>query len=160
MITAERLRELLHYDPNTGEFRWRMAKKGTYAGAVAGRYNTDGDGYRQIGINRRLYKKHRLAWFYMTGAWPRHEIDHINGDRGDNRFCNLREATASENRRNMRKRVNNTSGYKGVSLDAERERASQWMARTNSLADRSPERARIAYIFAAWDHFGDFARVR
>ncbi len=139
-------------------------KKGTYAGAVAGRYNTDGDGYRQIGINRRLYKKHRLAWLYMTGAWPRHEIDHINGDRGDNRFCNLREATASENRRNMRKRVNNTSGYKGVSLDAER---GLWRARiTVDGKDkllgrfRSPERARIAYIFAAWDHFGDFARVR
>jgi hypothetical protein len=103
----------------TGVFRWRMAKKGIYAGAIAGCYSV-GDGYRQIRINKHPYKEHRLAWLYMTDAWPKREIDHVNGGRIDNRFCNLREATPAENRRNSRNRINNTSGFKGVSLDAAR----------------------------------------
>jgi hypothetical protein len=163
-LTAERLRELLHYDPNTGEFRWRVAKKGMYAGTVAGCHNRYGDGYRLIGIDGRLYREHRLAWLYMTGAWPTHEIDHINGDRVDNRFCNLQEATPTENRRNSRKRVNNTSGYKGVSWDSTKGlwKARITVGRKEKFLGRfsSPERAYIAYIFATWDHHGDFWRVR
>jgi hypothetical protein len=122
MITAERLRELLSYDPETGVFRWLVRR-------LPGNIRKQSiSGYRGIHIDGRRYKCSRLVWLYQTGEWPTHEIDHVNGDRVDNRFCNLREATLTENRWNSRKRVNNTSGYKGVSWDSAR---SLWKARIN-----------------------------
>src|SRR5690606_11618117 len=72
------------------------------------------DGYREVGIDGRLYKAHRVIWLYIAGEWP-DEIDHINGDRSDNRFANLRAVSRAENMRNKRSYKNNRSGQNGVS---------------------------------------------
>jgi len=115
-LTAQRLRELLHYDPETGVFTWRVRMSNVvHANTIAGAIETI-EKYRSIKIGGYSYKAHRLAWFYMTGEWPPHEVDHINGERSDNRWANLRSATKSQNQQNTRKpRAHGTSGFLGVS---------------------------------------------
>ena len=91
-LTAQRLREALHYDPETGVFTWATAVSSkTVPGARAG--NQHIAGYFRIRLDGYSYKAHRLAWLYMTGAWPAECIDHINRNNSDNRFSILREAT-------------------------------------------------------------------
>lgn len=161
-ITAVRLRELLHYDPETGVFTHRVGRKGrgTRAGDVAGRIRKQ-DGYRRIGLDHGRYVASRLAWLYMTGEWPAAEIDHINCVRSDDRFINLRPATRDENARNTRRPSSNTSGLKGVSW-----RGGKWRATIKK--DRkpihigffaSPEAAHAAYVAKAQELFGEFARA-
>lgn len=121
-ITAEMARQLLNYDPDTGELRWKcrplsMFKAGEwrdarwsqakwntrYAGEIAGRIN-DG-GYPLVNMKSyRPYRAHRLIWLMVHGRWPSGEIDHINGIRHDNRLCNLREGTRAENHQNLKAR--------------------------------------------------------
>lgn len=101
-LTHARLLELLHYDPDFGEFRNRVRRGMTgRAGAVSGNARHSG-GYRQMQVDGVVYLCHRLAWFYMTGGWPPPglEIDHINRDRTDNRWSNLRVVTRSFNSSN------------------------------------------------------------
>ena len=112
MVTQEELKELLHYNPDTGIFT-RIASRGSVkAGYIAG--CLDKDGYITIKINCKTYKAHRLAWFYVHGKWPKHKIDHINHVRADNRIANLRCATCRENNKNSSLRKDNTSGVCGV----------------------------------------------
>ena len=102
----------LDYDPETGFFTWVGDTGNQYRGTRAG--SIEKKGYRQIEAEGFRYMAHRLAWFLMTGSWPKHQIDHINGIKDDNRWCNLREATNAENKRNAGRRADNTSGYKCV----------------------------------------------
>jgi hypothetical protein len=163
MLTAERLRELLDYDPLTGVFLWRVTRGRAVAGAVAGHMET-GDrtrGYWVIMIDRKLYRAHRLAWFYVHGAWPQDEIDHRNLVRQDNRMANLRQATRSQNRANYRLRPQN-SGMKGITY---RRKTGKWQAqiqvegkKINIGSFLKPEEAHAAYRSAALHHFGEFAR--
>ena len=99
LITISELIAQLNYEPETGIFTWKKAKRGhTKAGAKAGTIRPNG--YINITINRKPYYAHRLAWFYTTGQWPTHHIDHINGVRDDNRIENLREADRKSTRLN------------------------------------------------------------
>lgn len=112
-LTAEYLRELLSYDPDTGTFVWRVSCQGTKAGDVAGTPGSEGRRHITIGYSR--FKAHRLAWLYVYGSWPKQLIDHINGDPTDNRICNLREASVSENQGNQRAaHTNNETGLLGA----------------------------------------------
>lgn len=111
-LTAERLRELINYDPETGIFTWRVSRKRARAGNLVGNFNADG--YLQAKVLYKLYRLHRLAWLYVYGTWPKEEIDHINRIRTDNRISNLREANRIENGQNRSISKANTSGYKGV----------------------------------------------
>lgn len=111
-LTQARLRELLHYNPLTGVFTNRTTRGNARKGAEAG--CPSGDGYRQITLDGRLYRTHRLAWFYMTGEWPDPEVDHDDGDHGNNRWGNLREATTGMNAQNRKKSTRNKSGHTGV----------------------------------------------
>ena len=113
MITQVRLKELLHYDPETGLFTWLVSRRGGAAGSKAGYKRPDG--YICIGMEKLRYHAGRLAWLYVHGRWPEVEIDHINGIPGDNRIENLREATRLENSQNIRLSMKNTSGFPGVS---------------------------------------------
>lgn len=113
-LTAERVREVLSYDESSGIFTWRMKRGRCGAGSIAGNQSR---GYVQIHVDGRQYFAHRLAWLYTTGDWPVGEIDHINGDRSDNRWVNLRDVSRAVNQQNRRtaQRNNKTSKYLGVS---------------------------------------------
>src|SRR6266550_3100590 len=126
-LTAERLREMLHYAPETGVFTWRAKVNRIHVGDVAGyiRHGVHG-GYRVIRIGGRQYYAGRLAWLYVMGAWPVAEIDHINCDRADDRWCNLREATSAQNAFNRRLRIDNVAAAKGVRWGIS---CSKWQAR-------------------------------
>src|SRR6202035_1518813 len=163
IITAARLREILHRDLETGVFTWRITRSGkARTGGIAGCVNSAG--YIQIRIDRRLYYAHRLAWLYMTGAWPKKAIDHINRDPSDNRWSNLRDlATKSLNGANTGLRTDNTSGFNGVTWAA---RSRKWNAqiRVNGYLIHlgyfdNPVHAAVAYRQAALKFHGKFAPV-
>lgn len=159
-LTAERLREVLDYDPMTGIFRWKTLSRngrGHKPGDVAG---TNDGKYLRIKIAQVRYRAHRLAWFYMTGSWPKVTIDHKNRSFCDNRFENLREATTQEQALNKRTWRQKKNPLKGVSQS----RGRRWQARICSgrrsvhlgMFDTAEE-AHAAYVAAAKQHFGDFA---
>jgi len=121
-LTAEILRETLSYDKDTGIFmRIKSRFKDRYKGVESGYIRNDG--YRCITINTYPYLAHRLAWLYMTGKFPEHQIDHIDHDRSNNAWNNLRDATRAENARNCSISKNNKSGVNGVYW-----RANKWEA--------------------------------
>lgn len=114
-LTADRLRELLHYNPITGIFTWAekvsdKVRVGVRAGRCTGRL-----AYRVIGLLGERYAEHRLAVLHVTGAWPALEVDHINGEPSDNRWSNLRECSHAENHQNRKTPSHNTTGIAGVS---------------------------------------------
>lgn len=115
-LTAELLREFLHYDPETGVFTRRIASgyRGCHrAGSIVGSISKDG--YIEIGLEGRGFMAQRLAWLYVHGQWPVHQIDHRNGIRDDNRISNLRDVVPYVNAQNKRKpQRGTTSGFIGV----------------------------------------------
>lgn len=112
-LSQAKLKENVHYDPETGVFTRIKPTCGFSVGVILGGMTKDG--YVRIQISGSRNHAHCLAWLYMTGEMPKECIDHINGVRTDNRFCNLREATRGQNAQNQRKpRVNNKSGFLGV----------------------------------------------
>ena len=114
MITQTRLLELLRYAPDTGIFTWRVRTSNRVnVGDVAGTVRKDG--YVVLRIDKALMLAHRLAFLHMTGKWPEAEVDHINGVRSDNRWCNLRDVPPRQNKENMRSaRAGNKSLLLGV----------------------------------------------
>lgn len=117
-LTAERLRELVHYDPDTGIFTRKTDRGGFAVGSEMGCVSHRG--YSKICIDKRRYYAHRLAWLYMHGETPK-VVDHINGNTSDNRLTNLRNVDQAGNLQNM-KRMNrtNTSGFTGVTRKRKR----------------------------------------
>jgi len=109
---SEAITDLLSYSPETGEFTWKVARGRCSAGSTAG-YDT-GRGYIGIRINKRCTYAHRIAFLLMTGSEPKAQVDHINGDRSDNRWVNLREVTCAENMMNRQVSGRNKSGVMGV----------------------------------------------
>ena len=117
-LTVSRLREVISYDPETGVFRWkvRLMMKAP-AGSVAGANN--GRGYLATRIDGHSIKLHRLAFVFMTGEWPKNEVDHINGVKDDNRWFNLRDVDRTTNTQNLRRarKDNLSSGLMGAYWD-------------------------------------------
>lgn len=116
-LTSGRLREVLSYDADLGFFTWRVkSSRRVKIGDIAGCHGSSG--YYQIRIDRRTYLAHRLAWLYVHGCWPSSQIDHINGNKADNRLVNLREATIGENMQNFRsaRSDNKSCGLLGASF--------------------------------------------
>jgi HNH endonuclease len=158
-VTSARLRELLDYDPDTGEFRWLDRVCGRVrADLVAG--TLADNGYWLITLDRRQYRAHQLAWFYMTGEWCS-LIDHRDGDPSNNRWSNLRSATLSQSNANRRLHRNNSCGLKGVSRSR-----SGWRATIHKNRQKhhlgifpTPQDAHAAYVKAARKLFGEFART-
>jgi hypothetical protein len=160
--TPERLNELLEYDPDTGVLRWRTTGKGRRLDRIAGGFNK-GPGYLYVGVDGSLRLVHRVIWAMVTGEWPTSLVDHINLDKLDNRWANLRAANPSESCANRAIGKGNTSGFKGVTRESRRE---VWVAQI--VVNRKhihlgrfddPEQAHAAYVAAAARYFGEFART-
>jgi len=114
-LTQERVKQLFHYNPLTGEFtRLITANNNAIAGSVAGSEHSGG--YQTIGVDGKPYLSHRLAWLYVYGYLPEYDVDHKDRVKYHNWIDNLREATRSCNMRNTGNRIDNTSGIKGVSI--------------------------------------------
>ncbi len=162
-LTAERLREVFHYSPETGALT-RLVRTAfhTRVGEIAGWTNTDG--YRHVRIDRVVYKVHRIAFLYMTGEWPKDAVDHIDGDRANNKWSNLRPATSSQNQANSR--ANKSSSLpKGVRLYRKNSpRPFGTSIRCNGRIHwlgyfATADEAAAAYIAKAKELFGEFARA-
>jgi hypothetical protein len=136
MLTQKELKSLLHYDPIAGIFTWLkrdlslfkqeyhgIVWNKRFAGTKAGSFDPS-HGYTYLSISKKRYYLHRLAFLYMKGRMPPNQADHINHDRSDNRFLNLREVTNKVNHRNETLQTNNKSGFTGVYRDKGR-----WAAR-------------------------------
>ena len=149
------------YDPQSGIVTWKVNHNHMRAGDRAGTKKRDG--YRYISVSGTRMLEHRMAWFIVYGEWPYPSIDHINMIKSDNRLCNLRIATVGENNQNRQKQSNNTSGYKGVSLN---KKTKKYQARIMynkigvSLGNYdSAEEAAEAYQTAAKELHNEFARA-
>lgn len=153
IVTQERLKNLLEYNPTTGIFTYKKRDISSYndiryvtrfnryrAGKEAG--NSHIEGYLTLTIDGKVYKCHRLAWFYVHGEWP-DQIDHVNGIRRDNRILNLRNVSKIENGRNQGVYVTNKSGLPGVYWNNQLER---WHARINS-----PKRIHLGFFDNIFD---------
>lgn len=160
-LTCERLKEALHYDPDTGIFRWKVqTSPRVKIGAVTGYRQADGQ--KIIILDGERHCAHRLAVLYMTGRWPVYLVDHKNMDRSDNRWANLREATKQQNCANKGPQRNNRLGYKGVTqVPSGRFRAEitvDGKGRCIGTFD-TPHEASAAYLSEARKVFGEFART-
>lgn len=160
MLTYERLKKLLSYNPETGDWKWLMPiNKRTLIGDAAGTISVHG--YRIITIGGVKYRASRLAYLYMNGSWPPDEMDHKNRCKLDDRWDNLRVVSRSQNALNRDLQENNTSGARGVHWDSNREK---WFAQVkvdgvNHSIGRfdSFEEAVVARDSAAKDLHQDFA---
>lgn len=152
-LTADRARQVLAYDPETGQLTWKQTLSNrALAGSVAGNVSV-ADGYVQIRVDGQIYRGHRLAWLIVTGDWPRQVIDHINGVRSDNRWANLRDTSQSVNSRNSLKvRPNSASGLLGVSFRSDNGKPfAQIMVNGRNVnlgTFATPELAHAAYMAA------------
>ena len=111
-ITHEQVRNAFVYNKKTG----LLVRRFSVGKAIAGKAATykDRDGYLRVGFKGVLHATHRLIWFYVTGEWPKGDIDHINRIKDDNRWVNLRDVTRSENKQNQLAMKTNKCGVKGV----------------------------------------------
>lgn len=114
MITADRLRELVHYCPETGIFTHLQNRGRVKAGAIVG---SNSRGYIVICVDRVLYGAHRLAWLYVHGHLPSGDVDHIDGNKSNNQISNLRDVDRSTNLQNQKRASNRnkSTGLLGVS---------------------------------------------
>lgn len=160
-VTAARVRELFNYSPETGEFTRIKGMWGHAAGVGVGAITSYG--YVRFVIDGENYYSHRLAFLYMTGEWPKDQIDHINRIKDDNRWINLRECTHSQNQANSVPFKNNKSGFKGVYWEKERnkwistircEGKKFFLGRFKDVLD-----ATVAYNKKSKELFGEFAYI-
>lgn len=161
-IPLELANAMLVYNPDTGEFRWRVDPRrvGMKPGDVAGSKRSDG--YIAIMLKGKSYYAHRVAWLIYHGIWPGMMIDHANGIRSDNRISNLRLATRAQNSSNRKRNKNSTCPYKGIT----RTKGGKWIGtiRHAGVANYlgtydTPEEAHDAYWRAAVALRKEFARA-
>lgn len=161
-LTAEALRNALHYCPETGQWRWLVQMSFRKpAGSMAG--DLKPSGYILIGLGGLRYRAHRLAWLYMTGEWPAAQVDHKNNIRSDNSWLNLRLADNQQNQANSRCSKNNKCGLKGAFWNKQK---GKWQAKISPNGKSvhlgfftSASLAHQAYASAAERYFGTFARA-
>lgn len=153
-MTQDELKQILHYDPLTGDFTWLQNYHKRRIGTVAG--GLDHYGYRVIQIGPKKYKSHRLAWLYMYGVLPTVELDHKDNNKQNNAILNLREVTTQKNLFNKTTYKNNKSGYVGVVFN---KKCNKWQSqiRVNGRAlhlglFNTPEEAHDAYLKAKVIH--------
>lgn len=158
-VSHERLLELFSYDPATGNLiRLKATGSRGLVGMIAGPKISGKDGYKRIAIDGIDYLQHRIIWFYVHGAWPEEQIDHISGVRHDNRLENLREVTQAQNSMNMKRRSTATNKYSGVFFDRKHRK---WHVsfRNKRIATylNSEEEGRQIYLAALAEYNASFA---
>lgn len=126
-LTQDELKKRLVYDEASGEFRWIHRSTNLPAGRRTNSRNAYG--YIQINIGGYPFLAHRLAWLYVYGTWPKTQLDHVDGDRANNAIGNLREVSQKQNAENSKMRVDNTSGFRGVTY---RRSSNRWIAQIQS----------------------------
>jgi hypothetical protein len=129
MISASELREILHYDPLSGEFRWRVTRGSSRAGDLAG--SVGANGYRRISLGKKSYQAYRLAWLYVYGKWPLGWVDHRSRQKSDDRIANLRDATPQQSAINRHHGTPNKYGLMGVS-----KKGGKWVAKIRDGENR------------------------
>ena len=147
--TAEQLRSKIAYNPETGALVWKIARNSNLIGTES--RSLDKSGYVQVHVLKRTLKGHRLAWLLHFGEWPNHDIDHINGDRADNRIENLRQVLNAVNCQNKRSPLpSNKLGILGVSWQKGAYRAAVTINRKQHHLGRfaTAEQAHAAYVAA------------
>lgn len=154
MLNQKDITRFFIYDPETGIFTRRIDWYGAKAGTAVG--VDDGAGYIQIGMNGKVYRAHRMAWVYMTGENPR-KVDHKNGIRSDNRWCNLQKANDTENCRN-KGQVSGVSRVTGYDTWAARIQINRRVYHLGVFKDR--ELAELVAAEARDKYFGEFYRGR
>jgi hypothetical protein len=161
--SIEEIKQYLHYDPETGRVTWirtHPMARGICIGNEAGGINLQG--YRSFAFRGKHIRVHRFAFAYMHGRWPQPYCDHINGDRLDNRACNLRECDPSQNCQNRPAFKNNTAGAKGVSYDRDSRkwRSRVWVGGNVKFSRRfSHLEDAVAFVKQAREQLhGEFAR--
>lgn len=163
-VSIERLREVLGYDPETGDMFWLSGGKGIRLHRRAG-YVDPSTGYIKIMVDKKQQYAHRIAWSLTHGSKPNEQIDHINGCRTDNRLSNLRLATHAENCQNHQRRPINTTGFKGVVRYFDGRGGFRAQIKKDGKGMHlgvfdTAEEAHAAYCEAASRLFGKFARFR
>jgi len=163
-ITADYVRSILEYDRETGAFWWKVYRANkAVAGSRAG-CRSKSHGYIVIKINSLAVLAHRLAWLYMTGEWPAHEVDHRDLNRANNAWSNLRQATHGQNQSNGRPYRNNKTGLKGAYPHSRRPGKFIAKIRSNSVLTTlgvfdTAVAAHAAYVIAAEAKHGEFRRI-
>jgi hypothetical protein len=151
-ITQERLHELLNYNEADGTFTWRVSRKGNKgAGSIAGSKATGG--YMEICVDRQRFFVHRLVFLYVEGCLPPEEVDHIDGNRSNNRFSNLRHISRGHNKQNMRVATKRSiHGFLGVSFNKPMQKFEARIRHKNVVHRlgyfENPEDAHAAYVMA------------
>ena len=163
-LPAEVARYVLRYEPLTGLLFWRVYVGGSSKpGEIAGCKTTHSKGYVVVSFFGMRLLAHRLIWLIVTGEWAPHDIDHHDLDKTNNRWDNLRKADKSQNRANVRKYANNTTGYKGVRFNRRRGKyiaSITFRKKTTHLGCfDTAEAAATAYEVAVHKIHGSFARV-
>lgn len=159
-ISHERLLELLHYDLATGHFLWRVRKGKTVIGARAGNLNlSNGQGYRTVILEGKVYREHVLAWFYVHKLWPKNLIDHKDGVRDNNASLNLREATKSQNGANSFCKRHENIKLRGVKKFRNKYMSSIcFQGKTRYLGlFKTPEEANAAHVAKHKELHGEFS---
>ena len=125
LLTHEEVRRLFHYDKDTGIVTRNVyTSSRSKIGDVVGSFDKY-HGYLRVNINHKSYRIHRIIFLWMNGDFPKHQVDHINQIRTDNRWVNLREVTHKDNLRNLSLRGTNTSGFNGVNWN---KATSKWLS--------------------------------
>lgn len=159
-LTAERVRELFNYNPDTGVFTRRVptGRHGCWkAGSIAG--SPRKKGYSKIAVDGKEYLVHRLAWLWMTGFWPEGDLDHKDGNSRNDAFENLRPATVAQNMANAKLRCDNKLGIKGVTYNSRYARPYlAWMNGKYLGCFSTAEAAKAVRTSSAKKYYGEFAR--
>lgn len=160
MLTAEYIRSQIKYDPNTGDVWWREKRSKRNMEKPVGYFGGLSRNYLYIKINYKSYSLHRIIWLYVTGKWPEIDIDHKDRNPKNNKWCNLRLATKSQNEANK----SSKNKFKGVTYY---KKIKKWVARIgyqeaikNIGTFDCPAAAHFAYQVESDKIYGEYARIR